>query len=130
MNVGVNCLLFSDTVDSDVIARFDDLKRMGFDGIEIPIFDHEAIDAPAIRTAAQECGLELTVSSALPVGGRLYTPGGRGKSLTHLRHTIAATEQLGARVLCGPLYKPVGDVDMSLPLKEQLERAVMDHILE
>ncbi len=60
MKVAANCLLFGDTVDHRVMARFGDLKRRGFDGAEVPVFNPDAIDVPAIRAAAREHGLELT----------------------------------------------------------------------
>ena len=121
MTFGTNLLLFGDSVTPDILARFASLREMGFDGVEVPIFAPGSIDVDRIRAAAEACGLAITTSGALPPGARFYGDDADAIAAAeaYVRDTIRVAYQLGAAVLCGPLYKAVGDVDMSLPLEQQ-----------
>lgn len=123
MKFGANLLLFSDTVDDAVLAQFATLRELGFDGAEVPVFEPSSVPVDAIRRAAEQHGLQLTTSGALPPGTSLY---GEGPELEaargYVRAAVRVAATLGAPVVCGPLYKPVGDTDQSIPLDEQRTR--------
>jgi D-psicose/D-tagatose/L-ribulose 3-epimerase len=125
MRLGVNLLLYSDTVTRSVMAHFADIRRAGADGVEVPVFDPPAVDAEAVRRAAQAAGLAITVSGALPPGSRWYgrQASPRRKAERYVRGCIDVAARLGASVICGPLYKTVGDMDESVPLPQQRREA-------
>jgi D-psicose/D-tagatose/L-ribulose 3-epimerase len=124
MRFGVNLMLFGDDVDRSVLERLGQIADIGFDGVEVPVFRPELIDTHAIRRAAGEHGLELTASSSLPAGTRLYGsgPAARKAAENHVLRAIAVAAELGSPVLAGPLYKAVGDVDDEVPLPQQRRR--------
>jgi D-psicose/D-tagatose/L-ribulose 3-epimerase len=126
MKYGVNLLLFGDTVSGGVLRRFPQIRRMGFDGVEVPVFAPAAVDVERIRAVAERNGLGVTVSGALPPGSRLYgrRAGPRRAAERYLRQTLRVTAALGAPVVCGPLYKVVGDTDESLPLAQQRRETI------
>ncbi|NLF40592.1 sugar phosphate isomerase/epimerase [bacterium] len=121
MLFGVNLLLLGDSVDRRVMRWFPRLKEMGFDGVEVPVFNPDAVPADEIRAQAAKAGLLLTASGALPPGTRFYGKAAapRRAAEKYIRGCIKAVAALGAPVVCGPLYKAVGDVDQSLPLEQQ-----------
>ena len=121
MKFGANLLLFADSVTPAVRRRFARIREMGFDGVEVPVFQPAAVEVDAIRRAADRAGLALTVSGALPPGTRFYgrAAGPRRAAERYVRDTVRVAAALGAPVLCGPLYKAVGDVDLSMPLDRQ-----------
>jgi D-psicose/D-tagatose/L-ribulose 3-epimerase len=121
MKFGVNLLLFGDSVTPAIRKRFRQVKDMGFDGVEVPIFNPGAVDAEGIRASAEACGLAITTSGALPPGTRFYGKAAapRKAAERYTRDSIRVVAELGASVICGPLYKAVGDADLSLPLDRQ-----------
>ena len=123
MTFGVNLLLFSGTVDGEVLDRFGLIKEIGFDGVEIPIFEPGSMEVDAIRRRAEENDLALTACGALPQATRFYgeDPAPREAAASYLKDTVRVVAELGAEIICGPLYKPVGDTDESLPLSRQRE---------
>lgn len=118
---GVNLILFGDTVTPAILKRFTQLRDMGFDGVEVPIFAPEKADPDRIRAAAEKAGLALTTSGALPPGTRFYgkEAAPRRAAEKYIRESLRVVADLGAHVFCGPLYKAVGDHDESLPFDRQ-----------
>jgi D-psicose/D-tagatose/L-ribulose 3-epimerase len=124
MKFGANLLLFGDTVDEDVLARLDMLAEMGFDGAEVPVFEPETLDAAMIRRRAHDAGMELTVSGALPEGSSFHGSSRQRDAATrYVEETITVAAELGSPVICGPLYKAVGDTEPGPPLDEQRQAA-------
>jgi D-psicose/D-tagatose/L-ribulose 3-epimerase len=123
MKYGVNLMLFGDRVDRAMLDGLPIAKEHGFDGVEVPIFDPEKLPVDELRLAAEKAGLRLTASGALPPGARFYGPDkeARRRAEDYVRGLVRTVAALDARVVCGPLYKPVGDMDDSLPLERQRE---------
>jgi D-psicose/D-tagatose/L-ribulose 3-epimerase len=121
MRFGVNLLLFGDRVTPAVMRRFPHLKEMGFDGVEVPVQEPEKVATGRIRRAAEEAGLALTCSGSLPPGARFYGKDAapRRAAGRYVREAIRTVADLGAPLICGPLYKAVGDCDESVPLTRQ-----------
>ncbi|MBI5722990.1 MAG: sugar phosphate isomerase/epimerase [Planctomycetes bacterium] len=126
MKFGVNLLLLGDSATPAILGQFKMIRDLGFDGVEIPIFAPDKLDVDRIRRHADSAGLELTASGAMPGGSRFYgsQPGPRAAAEKYLRRAIRAAADLGIRVFCGPLFKPVGDCDQSLPPAEQRSQTV------
>ncbi|MBT4137924.1 MAG: sugar phosphate isomerase/epimerase [Candidatus Latescibacteria bacterium] len=124
MKFGVNLLLYNGLIGEAEIELFPLIKDIGFDGVEVPVFDPDKMNLIRIREAAKENGLSVSVSGALANGTRLY---GDDKLLIkkaqHYLYTIIeAAVALGSPLICGPLYKCVGDMDLSIPLEEQRDQ--------
>ncbi len=124
LRFSVNLMLFSDTVGEAELAWFPRLKAMGFDGVEVPVFAPETMAVEAIREAAQEAGLGLSVSGAPPPDSKLYGEDieARQRGLNYLLGALEVTARLEADVFCGPLGKAVGDHDLSVPLEQQRDQ--------
>jgi D-psicose/D-tagatose/L-ribulose 3-epimerase len=118
---GVNLLLLGDHVTPAILRQFAAIRAAGFDSVEVPVFDPAAVAAGRIRATAERHGLRVTMSGALPPGTRFYgrDTAARARAAAYVRDCIRVAHALGAPVICGPLYKAVGDTDASLPLAAQ-----------
>ena len=125
MLFGLNLLLFGDTVDREMLRTwFGRVKEIGFDGVEVPIFDAGSLNTDMIRGFAERYELQLTASGAMPKGARFYgnDTSRREVAERYLREGIRAASELGAPVFCGPFYKALGDVGGHVPVEEQRAR--------
>ncbi len=108
MRLGINRMAWSATVGPAELALFPPLAALGYEGVELPLFHPAAFDPAPVREALQASGLACTLSSALPVGASLLVPDEQPAALAFLRQCLGVARALGASVLCGPLYAPVG----------------------
>ena len=86
------------------------IRDLGLDGFEIPMFDPALLPVAEIRRAFENSGLECTVCAILPSGINPISPdaGVRQKSKLHLKRCVETAAALGAKLLGGPLYAPIG----------------------
>jgi D-psicose/D-tagatose/L-ribulose 3-epimerase len=110
MKLGVNTFIWSAEFGRAQLALLPRIREHGFDGVEIPMFDPTGFPAADIRNALAANDLECTVCSIIPDGRSLISedPDVRRRTQQHLRDAIQATADVGAHVIDGPLYSPVG----------------------
>lgn len=108
MRLGINLMAWSGSIDPDALALFPRLAALGYDGVEIPIFAPEQIDTVAVRRACKSHELHCTVSTAMPRGASLLEPAEQEAGVAFLERCAATAAACGARIVCGPLYAPVG----------------------
>jgi D-psicose/D-tagatose/L-ribulose 3-epimerase len=110
MKFGVNTFIWSAEYDQRVEALLPQIKENGFDGVEVPLFRPAEFPAADIRKATTASGLETTICSVLVQGLSLISEDRevRSKSRQHMKETVAAGAEAGAKVIAGPLYSPVG----------------------
>jgi D-psicose/D-tagatose/L-ribulose 3-epimerase len=110
MKLAVNMFIWSANfgpADADLLPR---VKAAGFDGIELPLFHPSEFAAAELRRAVDANGLEPIVCSIIPNGLNLVSDDAalRRKTQTHLKDVVARAAEVGARLVDGPLYAPVG----------------------
>jgi D-psicose/D-tagatose/L-ribulose 3-epimerase len=110
MKFGVNTLIWSEGFDSSHIELFGPIKEAGFDGVEFPLFTPDPRPNIGIRKGLEETGLECTFCSILPSGFNTISDdsGVRARSKQYWIDTIRTVAEMGGKVLCGPVYSPVG----------------------
>jgi len=110
MKLGVNTFIWSAEFTRAQLDLLPRIKEHGFDGVEVPMFDPAGFPAAEIREAVAANGLECTVCSIIPAGRNLVSddPEVRRRTRQHLHDSIEATAEVGARLIDGPLYSPVG----------------------
>jgi D-psicose/D-tagatose/L-ribulose 3-epimerase len=108
--IGMNLLLWTSTPNEEHFALLDDVKRWGFDGAEFPMFVVEGDHWKKLGQHCNELGLGRTVSTAMPEDGNPVSedPKIRQGAVDFLKRCVDRSHELGATVLCGPLYSPVG----------------------
>lgn len=126
MKFGANTFIWSDRFGEEQYPLLEKIKRAGFDGIEVPLFDPGQYRGSVARRAIEQHGLECTVCSVLPAGlhSGSADAGTRRRAEEHLRASVATTAELGSRLIAGPLYSPVGYFSGSRRTDEEWKRAV------
>jgi D-psicose/D-tagatose/L-ribulose 3-epimerase len=110
MKLSVNMFIWSASfgpADSHLLPR---IRAAGFEGVELPLFHPEAFAAAELRRAVTAEGLTPIVCSIIPNGLNLVSDDAnlRKKTQAHLRQVIERAAEVGARLVNGPLYAPVG----------------------
>ena len=110
MKFGVNTFIWSGTFDQSNFGLLPTIKEAGFDGVEIPLLRPKELQAASIRKAVEANGLETNCCTALVDGHSLISdsPDIRRRTQQHLRDVARAAAEAGAKIVCGPLYSPVG----------------------
>lgn len=110
MKFGVNTFIWTAAFDQSHFALLPGIKKAGFDGVELPLFGADQVDAPAIRHALASHGLECTFCSVIPSGMSVISDDAtvRAKTRVHLENCIKVAAEAGSHLIAGPIYSPVG----------------------
>lgn len=110
MKIGVNLLLWTGGFTDENVPLLDTAASMGYDGVEIPVFTTEGITGSTVRKALGDTGLGCTISSVMAPGASLIDPdsSARQRGVDFLRSVVDLAAEMGAEVVCGPIYSPVG----------------------
>ena len=110
MKIGVSAFAWTTEFRASHLHLLPSIREHGLDGFEVPMFDPANLAVSAIRRACESVDLERTVCAILPTGINPISPDAsvRAKSLAHLIQCIETSAELGARLIGGPLYAPIG----------------------
>ena len=110
MKFGVTTYLWSGDFTPATLEILPSIKDAGFDGVELPIFRPRAFEAAAIRRGLEAAGLACTVSCVLIDGYSLVSEDAdvRRRTVAHLADVARVAADVGADLVAGPLYSPVG----------------------
>ncbi|MFK7739984.1 MAG: sugar phosphate isomerase/epimerase family protein [Planctomycetota bacterium] len=106
MRVGMNLLLWTTHVTDELEPKLAFVKELGFDGVEVPLFEGDAKHYRKLATMLDRLGLQRTCSTGLapehdPISDDAAV---RDAARQRLRWAIECTQALGGNVLCGPLH--------------------------
>jgi D-psicose/D-tagatose/L-ribulose 3-epimerase len=89
---------------------FSRIREWGFDGVELFLSPQEPADIPAIRKMLEKNHLECTTCSVIPRECHLVSPQPevRARGVEFLKVCVDRTAELGARLVCGPMYAGLG----------------------
>ena len=127
MKVGMNLLLWTDDpVDESWMPLYGRLKDMGFDGIEVPIFDANPEKFAALGRRLDDLGLErtaITVRNAEddPISEDASV---RQAALSTTKRALDCCEAVSSPILGGPLYAAIGQFSGAGPSQEEWARSV------
>src|SRR5688572_12006512 len=110
VQIGINLMAWTGSVDDAALSLLPGIAELGYDGVELPIFAPETVDAVAVRRALEANRLDATVSTALPRGASLLEPDQRASGVDLLERIAAVAAACGATLVCGPIYAPVGQL--------------------
>jgi len=107
---GVNTFIWTVNFTRDNLPLLPEIKRAGFDGIEVSMFYPADFASDDIRRGLEQNGLECTICSVIPRGLSVISDDRsvREKTHAHLADCIKAAADVGAKIIAGPLYSPVG----------------------
>jgi D-psicose/D-tagatose/L-ribulose 3-epimerase len=125
--LGMNMLLWStDVTGAKHDATFELLLEIGYDGVEIPIFDSEVEKYGRLGRRLEELGLAtLGVAARSEDDSPISAdPEVRARGLAATKAAVDACADLGAHTLCGPLEAPLGFFSGAGPTREERQRSV------
>ena len=126
MKLGVSAFAWTAKFDRSHLELVPAVKEMGFSGFEIAMFDPADLAVKEIRRAFETNELECTVCAILPAGINPISPDAavRKKSMQHLVRCVETCSELGANLLGGPLYAPIGYLPEHRPTADEWSWAV------
>jgi D-psicose/D-tagatose/L-ribulose 3-epimerase len=126
LRFGMNLLLWTAHVTEAHFPLFERLKKAGFDGVELPLFDGDARHYQALRRELDNLGLACTtVTVTNPQNSPISPdPAIRRQALDRLRWAIEMTATLGGENLCGPYHSPLGVFTGQGPTDDEKKRGV------
>lgn len=126
MKFAANTFIWSDHFTRSHLSLLHRLKEAGFDGVELPLFEPSHLRDPELRRGIEASGLGCTFCSVLPEGLNMLTDDApvREKTRDHLKQCIQVAGEMGADVLAGPLYAPVGYLPGRRRTQDEWKRAV------
>ena len=126
MKYGLNLLLWTDRMHdgmTPVVAR---IKSLGYDGIEMPIFELNESLYQQWGNKLDEIGLERTAVTVRGAGDNPISPSAsvRAAAVDALRRTIDCCRAAGATILCGPTHSAIGEFTGKGPTDDEFKWGV------
>ncbi len=111
MKTSMNLLLWTTHVTAEHDAILDQLKAVGFDAVEVPIFDTSDLK-PFERLGSRLKGLGLGATAVTVMGAESNPisadPKIRDAAVAHLDRVMECGQAFGCEILCGPLHSAIG----------------------
>ncbi len=110
MKFGVNTFIWTAVFDGSHVPMLPKIKAGGFDGVEVSMFNPAQFATADIRKGVEANGLEVNICSVIPGGLSMLSDDAdvRRKTRTHMEDCVKTAADVGARLIAGPLYSPVG----------------------
>ena len=111
MKFGFNLLLWSTHVTEEHFGHIETMKKVGYDGVEIPIFEGDPEHFAKIGKVISDNGLGATGVTVMPdldhnaIGAE---PAARKGALDHIKWAVDCTQAFGGEVLGGPIHQTLG----------------------
>ena len=130
MKVGFNMLLWTTHVTEEAFPLLEAIKKIGYDGVEIPLFEGQPEHFEKVSKAIKDNGLACTSVTVIP--DEEHSPVSpdakhRQGAAQHLKWAIDCSAALGSDVLCGPFYQPLGVFTGQGPTEEEKQHAAEVH---
>src|SRR6185503_14348440 len=110
MKIGMNLFLWGGQATTELLPQIKKLKKMGFDGVEFPIFHDDEAVYRELRAGLDDLGLGATGCTCVPPDQNPISedPAVRAAGVEYLRRALRMSKILGCDILCGPVCSPVG----------------------
>ena len=131
MKIGMNLLLWTGHVTEEHAPILQAIKDTGFDGVELPVFDvTDASHYARLGALLDDLGLERTAVALIP--DEAHSPVSpnaacREGAFDHLRRALDCCHELGASLMCGPWYQPLGVFTGEKPTSTELQHCADVH---
>lgn len=129
MKLGFNMLLWTGHVTEDHLPLIKALKKTGYDGIEIPLFEGTPDHYARMGEHLAKLGLGVTTVSVLGAGHNSISNDAaeRKAAVERAKWALDCTAALGANILAGPMHSEIGAFTGNGPTAEERKRAIAFH---
>jgi D-psicose/D-tagatose/L-ribulose 3-epimerase len=127
LKTGMNLLLWTTHVTEQHDAILDQIKAIGFDAVEVPIFDTADL-APFERLGKRIKGLGLGATAVTVMGAETnpISPDAkvRDAAVAHLDRVMECGQAFGCEILCGPIHSAIGVFSNEAPTEDEFKHGV------
>lgn len=126
MKTGMNLLLWATHVTEEHFPLLERLKKTGFDGVEIPVFEGDANHYKKIAAELKKQGLGCTTVTVVGPEANPISPDAAIRKAAVDRHkwAIEMTAIMGGENLCGPYHSPLAVFSGNGPTEDEKKRCV------
>ena len=130
MKTGFDMLLWTTHVTEEHFPLLEKIKQVGYDGVEIPVFEGDVEHFEKLGKVIKDNGLDCASVTVIP--DEQHNPvsaedANRKGAVEHLKWAIDCSAAINSEVLCGPLYQPLGVFTGTGPTEEEKQRAAEVH---
>ncbi|QEG34300.1 sugar phosphate isomerase/epimerase family protein [Bythopirellula goksoeyrii] len=121
MKYGMNVLLWIDHLDDSILPVLESLKAMGYDGVEVPLFQLDEAHSQSWGKRLDDFGLERTAVTVRTAEDNPISPNAkiRAAGVAANKRTIDCCHALGVQVLCGPFHSAIGEFSGAGPTADE-----------
>ena len=126
MKYGLNLLLWTDRMHDGLVPVVERIKALGYDGIEMPIFE---LDEKVYREWGGKLdgiGLQRTAVTVRGPGDNPISPSAsvRAAAVDALKRTLDCCRAAGVTILCGPTHSAIGEFTGKGPTDDEFKWGV------
>jgi len=126
MKVGMNLLLWTAFVTEEHFPILEKIKKTGYDGVEIPLFDGDTEHYKKIKKELDNLGLGCTAVTVVNAETNPISPDAsiRKAGLERIKWALDMTSVMGGDLLAGPYHSALGVFSGQPPTADERKRAV------
>ena len=126
MKFGMNLLLWTDNLTEAHRPVLEMLKRQGYDGVEVPIFDLNPDKFAALGLWLDDLGLERTAVTVRGGGDNPISADAkvRAAGVANNKLTLECCQAAGIEILAGPYHSALGVFSGAGPTEDEWKRGV------
>lgn len=108
---GMNLLLWNSVITEEYFPVIEELKKMGYDGVELPMFDLNPDTFSKIGAHLSSLQLGATAVTVCTPEANPISPDAavREAGIEHLKKAVDMCALAGATHLCGPIHSALGE---------------------
>jgi D-psicose/D-tagatose/L-ribulose 3-epimerase len=120
MKYGMNLLLWTGELNDGLLPVLEKLKKMGYDGIEVPLFNLD-LDYAAWGKRFDDLGLGRTAVTVRNAEDNPISPDAavRKKGIANSKKALDCCQAMGAELLCGPYHSALGEFSGAGPTADE-----------
>lgn len=121
MKVGINLLLWTDAPDSGTFTILENLKKMSYDCVELPIYDQSLHEMTLIGQKLDELDLTRSATTTCSVNENPASADStiRYAGISALKKKLDRCAVAGCDVLVGPLHSALGTFTGKFPSEDE-----------
>ena len=121
MKFGMNLLLWTDTLHDGLLPTLEKLKKMGYDGVELPVFELNVEKYALWGKRLKDLGLKSTAVTVRTAGDNPISadPSIRAKGVAATKLALDCCQAAGAQTLVGPYHSALGEFSGKGPTADE-----------
>jgi D-psicose/D-tagatose/L-ribulose 3-epimerase len=121
MQYGINLLLWADTLSDALLPLLDEIKSIGYDTVELPLFELDLAKYAAWGRHLDDVGLSRSAVTVRGAGDNPISPDPAVRSLgiTNNKKAVECAQAAGCDCLVGPFHSALGVFSGAGPTKEE-----------